>query len=78
PFASYATSFSPVAGTDSQFGQPFKPETGEQMEVGVKYQSADMSKQASVSLYHIVKNNVVVTDPSSANYQDDIQVGEVR
>lgn len=78
PFASYATSFSPVAGTDSQFGQPFKPETGEQVEVGMKYQSADMSKQASVSLYHIVKNNVVVTDPSSANYQDDIQVGEVR
>ncbi|WP_136483114.1 TonB-dependent siderophore receptor [Vibrio sp. H11] len=78
PFASFATSFSPVAGVDSQFGQPFKPETGEQVEVGVKYQSADMSKQGSISLYHILKNDVVVTDPSSADYQDDIQVGEVR
>ena len=78
PFASFATSFSPVAGVDSQFGQPFKPETGEQVEIGVKYQSADMSKQGSISLYHIVKSDVVVTDPSSADYQDDIQVGEVR
>lgn len=78
PFASFATSFSPVAGVDSQFGQPFKPETGEQVEVGVKYQSADMSKQGSISLYHILKSDVVVTDPSSADYQDDIQVGEVR
>ncbi|MCG3725499.1 TonB-dependent siderophore receptor [Vibrio cincinnatiensis] len=78
PFINFATSFSPVAGKDSKFDQPFKPEVGEQTEVGVKYQSADMSQQATASLYRIEKKNVVVTDPASANYQDDIQVGKVR
>ncbi|MGD8170736.1 TonB-dependent siderophore receptor [Vibrio sp. TRT 21S02] len=77
PYLSYATSFQPVAGT-SQFGQTFKPETGAQVEVGVKYQSEDYSKEANLSAFHIVKSDVVVTDPTSANYQDDIQVGEVR
>ncbi len=77
PFINFATSFSPIAGMSS-FGEPFEPETGEQVEVGVKYLSADMSKQLSTSVYQIVKSNVVITDPSSANYQDDLQVGEVR
>ncbi|WP_165311772.1 TonB-dependent siderophore receptor [Vibrio ziniensis] len=78
PFVNFATSFSPVAGVDSKFGKPFEPEVGEQVEVGVKYVSADMSKQLTTSLYRIVKSNMVVTDPTSANYQDEVQVGEVR
>ncbi len=78
PFANFATSFSPVAGVDSKFGKPFEPEVGEQVELGVKYLSADMSQQLTASLYRIVKSNMVVTDPSSATYQDELQVGEVR
>lgn len=78
PFVNFATSFSPVAGVDSKFGKPFEPEVGEQIEVGVKYVSADMSKQLTTSLYRIIKSNMVVTDPTSANYQDEVQVGEVR
>lgn len=78
PFVNYATSFSPVAGVDSKFGEPFDPEKGNQVEVGVKYQSVSGEFSGTVSGYRIIKSNVVVTDPSSANYQDDIQVGEVR
>ncbi|MFG0770491.1 TonB-dependent siderophore receptor [Vibrio plantisponsor] len=78
PFVNFATSFSPVAGVDSKFGKPFEPEVGEQVELGVKYVSADMSKQLTTSLYRIIKSNMVVTDPTSANYQDEVQVGEVR
>jgi iron complex outermembrane receptor protein len=37
PYASYSTSFSPLAGTNF-YGRGFKPETGEQVEVGAKYQ----------------------------------------
>ncbi len=77
PFVNFATSFSPVAGVSS-FGEPFEPETGEQIEAGVKFLSSDMSKQLTTSVYQIVKSNVVITDPSSANYQDELQVGEVR
>ena len=78
PFVNYATSFSPVAGVDSKFGEPFEPEKGNQVELGVKYQSATGEFSGTLSGYRIIKSNVVVTDPSSANYQDDIQVGEVR
>lgn len=77
PFINYATSFSPVAGV-STYGEPFDAETGEQVEVGVKYQSADMSKQLTGSVYRIVKNDVVMADPDSPNYQGKLQVGEVR
>ncbi len=77
PFISYATSFEPQPGT-TQFGNNYEPEKGEQVEVGLKYQSQDNTLQASASLYRIIKSDMVVTDPSSANYQDDIQVGEAR
>ncbi|WP_047043906.1 TonB-dependent siderophore receptor [Vibrio mexicanus] len=77
PFANYATSFQPVSGTSS-FGEAYEPETGEQIEVGVKYQSSDYSKTASASLFRIEKNDVLVTDPSSADFQDQLQVGQIR
>lgn len=78
PFLSYATSFEPKAGVDSKFGQPYEPETAVQVEAGVKYQAPDYSKSFTLSAFEITKSNMVVTNPASANYQDDIQVGEVR
>ncbi|PMJ88733.1 TonB-dependent siderophore receptor [Vibrio sp. 10N.261.55.A7] len=77
PFANYATSFEPVTGVSS-FGEAYKPETGQQIEVGLKYQSSDYSKTASASLFRIEKNDVLVTDPTSADFQDQLQVGQVR
>lgn len=32
----------------------------------------------TASVFHIVKSDVVVADPDSADYQDQIQVGEIR
>ena len=77
PFVNYATSFEPVAG-QSDFGEAFVAETGEQIEVGLKYNSLDYSKSATASLFQIVKSNVVISDPTSADYQGQLQVGEVR
>jgi iron complex outermembrane receptor protein len=37
PYFSYSKSFEPVIGTDF-FGNPFEPTTGQQYEVGIKYQ----------------------------------------
>jgi iron complex outermembrane receptor protein len=76
PFVNYATSFEPIAGTDDVTGKAFKPETAEQVEVGVKFISNDMSKTASASAFHIVKDNVVVTNPDS--FLESMQVGQVR
>ena len=44
PFVSYATSFEPAAGTDIN-GNSLKPQLGEQVELGIKYLSPDMSQQ---------------------------------
>ncbi|WP_099608217.1 TonB-dependent siderophore receptor [Vibrio coralliilyticus] len=74
PFASYATSFEPAPGVDKN-NKAFDPETGEQAEVGVKYMSADMSKTATASFFHITKKNMLMTDPSNV-YGPRIQVGE--
>ncbi|MGC9404281.1 TonB-dependent siderophore receptor [Vibrio genomosp. F10 str. 9ZC157] len=75
PFASYATSFEPAPGVDKS-GNEFAPENAQQAEMGVKYLSDDMSKEATVSLFHIVKQDMLMTDPTNV-YGPKIQVGEV-
>ncbi|MGL6314978.1 TonB-dependent siderophore receptor [Vibrio sp. WXL103] len=75
PFLSYATSFEPVAGLDRN-GSAYKPELGQQVEGGVKYVSADMSKQATASLFHIVKSDALMADPEDP-WGPQLQVGEL-
>ena len=74
PYISYAQSFEPVAGQD-RLGNNFVPSTGEQWEVGLKYESADMAKTLVVSLFDITKQNDVTRDPTGTAY-DKIQTGE--
>ncbi len=75
PYASFATSFEPTAGQDVN-GDAYKPEVSKQVEVGVKYQSLDGSKTASLSLYRIVKSDALINNP--ADYQDpELQIGEL-
>ena len=76
PFVNYATSFEPIAGTDNVTGKAFKPETAEQVEAGVKFTSQDMSKTAAASVFHIVKDNVVVSNPD--DFLQNMQVGQMR
>jgi iron complex outermembrane receptor protein len=74
PYVSYATSFSPVLGTDF-YGQPFKPTTGKQYEIGVKYQPKGLDALFTLAWFHLVQQNVSTTDP--ANPLNTIQTGEV-
>ena len=74
PYLSYATGFEPAAGRDAN-NNTFKPETSQQLELGLKYEAPDRSKQASMSLFHIVKNDTLVSDPDNVNKR--LQVGEV-
>ncbi|UKO96843.1 TonB-dependent siderophore receptor [Nostoc sp. UHCC 0870] len=75
-YASYATSFEPSFGTSRNGnGEPFKPETGRQFEVGVK---ADITRNlsATLALYDLRKQNVTVDDPNSSDPNEQIQTGE--
>lgn len=76
PFASFATSFEPAAGTDLN-GNAFKPQTGEQFEVGMKYMSPDMSKTFTASYFHITKDDSIIADPNDPTYRAKMQVGQV-
>ncbi|WP_049048670.1 TonB-dependent siderophore receptor [Aeromonas hydrophila] len=75
PYVSYAESFEPVAGVDKQ-GQAFKPATGRQWEGGLKFLSEDMSKTFTASVFHITKQNALVTDPDNV-YGPKLQTGEM-
>lgn len=75
PYASYATSFQPVAGTDFQ-GQAFKPTTGEQYEAGIKYEPQGWRAMFTASVFQITQQNVLTNDPVNVGYS--VQDGEVR
>ena len=75
PYASYSTSFQPTSGTDFG-GNPFKPTTGEQYEVGVKYQPKGVNGFATLSVFDLTQQNVLSGDPSHPG--SSIQTGEVR
>jgi len=74
PYASYTTSFVPVFGTDAQ-DQPFKPETGKQIEVGLKFEPKGFRGSATISAFRIVRQNVQTPDPNDPDFL--VQTGEV-
>lgn len=73
PYVSYATSFTPNSGTDVN-NNPFKPEEGKQVEVGMKLQSPDQRIQGAIAWYDLKRQNVLVTDTANSGYK--IQRGE--
>ena len=76
PYASYATSYNPVVGTNFVTGTLLLPETGEQTEVGVKYKPiAFIDAQFGVALFDLKRKNALTTNP--LNPLQSIQSGEV-
>jgi len=75
PYLSYSESFTPVAGTNL-FGARFKPLQGEQVEAGVKWESADGRLTFNAAWYDLVEENQLVTDP--VNPLNTVQTGETR
>ncbi|MBI1449209.1 TonB-dependent siderophore receptor [Acinetobacter sp. AC1-2] len=73
PYVSYATSFTPNSGTDVN-NNPFKPEEGKQVEVGMKLQSPDQRIQGAIAWYDLKRQNVVVND--LINTSEKVQRGE--
>jgi iron complex outermembrane recepter protein len=77
PYVSYATSFNPQVGTDS-LGVAFKPTTGEQKEVGIKYQIPNMNVLLTAAAFDITQNNVLRVDPADIAFQSSTGQVESR
>ena len=73
PYASLANSFVPVEGVDRS-GASFQPETGKQVELGVKFERDGGRQVASVALYDLRRANVLTPDPVNAQFS--VQQGE--
>ncbi|HRP74722.1 MAG TPA: TonB-dependent siderophore receptor [Rhodocyclaceae bacterium] len=63
PYLSYATSFEPVLGSDSETNESFKPSTSSQVEAGVKYDARGLPQGvrmfATAALFRIEQDNLV-------------------
>lgn len=75
PYASYSTSFLPNIGTGAN-GQAFRATTGEQYEVGVKYQPPGRNSFMQAAAFQIRQQNALTTDANSVFFQ--AATGEIR
>ncbi len=73
PYVSYAESFLPVVGTSSG-GDAFKPETGQQYEIGVKYEPPGANAFITLAAYDLTRQNALSADSSFTQFQ----IGEQR
>jgi iron complex outermembrane receptor protein len=74
PYVSYSESFNPVIGTNSS-GEQFDPETGQQYEVGVKYEPTGSNSYITVAMYDLTRQNFLQTDPATFS---QVQTGEAN
>jgi iron complex outermembrane receptor protein len=77
PYVSYATSFNPTLSTDPA-GIPYRGETGEQWEAGIKYEPTFMDGLITAAVFNINRNNVVGPDPIPGNLTRQSPVGSVN
>ncbi|WP_454734721.1 TonB-dependent siderophore receptor [Cupriavidus necator] len=75
PYVSYATSFLPNTGTDVT-GATFKPETGRQFELGIKFDMPGKTGLLTLAAFDLTRRNVLSSDPVNTGYS--IAVGEQR
>ncbi|WP_460427167.1 TonB-dependent siderophore receptor [Azotobacter armeniacus] len=74
PYFSYSEFFLPVADLNTDTGEPFEPEEGEQWEVGLKYQPPGFDGSFNLALFEMTQSNVRTSGPGGIT----TQLGEVR
>lgn len=74
PYVSYSESFLPVVGNDPE-GNPLKPETGRQHEIGVKYQPSGANSFITLAAFDLTRQNVSEFVPPNFEQR---QTGEIR
>ncbi|ANE74255.1 TonB-dependent siderophore receptor [Dickeya solani] len=75
PYVSYSTSFEPNLDSGAPGTPAFKPTTGEQKEVGVKFQPKGSNTLLTVSLFDITQKNI--TSYNSVTQYNE-QIGKVK
>ncbi|MGY2053071.1 TonB-dependent siderophore receptor [Methylobacterium sp. JK268] len=75
PYVSYATSFQPVIGTDIN-GQTFRPETGDQIEGGIKFEPPGQGYVVTLAGFDIHRSNLLTPNPVNTLF--NAQIGQVR
>ena len=78
PYVNYATSFTPVIGVEAATGQFYRPETGKQWEVGLRYQAKAFPLLATASLFTIDRDGVLVANPQPGFPTNQTQLGLQR
>jgi iron complex outermembrane receptor protein len=73
PYASYSESFLPIYGSN-ELGNAFKPQTGEQFELGVKFQPNDTEHLITASVFDITDKN----RKKSVSPELTLQEGEIE
>ncbi|MBL4672339.1 MAG: TonB-dependent receptor, partial [Arenicella sp.] len=61
PYISYAESFETVVGLDAVTQQAFKPQEGEQIEVGIKYSFANSPNYLTIAYFDIEQSNLLTS-----------------
>lgn len=74
PYVSYATSFEPMNGLDSN-NIPQKPTEGDQVEMGVKYQPTQSNSLYTVSVFELSQTNLPTTDLSPSPLAECVTEG---
>ena len=59
PYASYSTSFTPTTTIDAGTGKPFDPETGRQIEAGIRYQPVGYKAMYSAAIFDLRRQNMI-------------------
>lgn len=75
PYLSYATSFVPVQQIQSVSSGPLDPITGDQYELGVKYEPPGQDFMVTAAYYALTKEDDAIYDPNVGEFR---QVGETR
>ncbi|ALN64277.1 tonB-dependent siderophore receptor family protein [Lysobacter antibioticus] len=76
PYLSYSESFTPVAGTNALTGARYKPQKGEQIEAGLKFEPAGRELSFTAATYELREENRLVPDP--ANHNTNVQAGKTK
>jgi iron complex outermembrane receptor protein len=78
PYIAYAQSFQPAVGALIFSGASAMPTTGQQVEVGAKYQPVGTNLLLTGALFNIVQQNVVTPDTAPMHTGYSVQIGEAR
>jgi len=78
PYVSTSTSFTPLIGASDATGAFYQPETGAQVEAGVRVQPRGVPLLATAAAFTLTRDGVLVRAPTDEFPRNQEQAGEIR